>query len=147
MPLSSFYGKGKRTGVYGAFLLACYDDENEEFQAITKLGTGFGEDMLEQLANSCNEHIVEMPDRSVRYPTDSKLQPDVYFAPKLVWEVLVADLSLSPVYLAAIGKSHPEKGIALRFPRFIRVRDDKKADDATSSTQVHEMFESQENRK
>jgi DNA ligase-1 len=111
------------------------------------LGTGFGEEMLESLTKSCNEVLIEKPLKYVKYPTDPKLVPDVYFQPKLVWEVLCADLSLSPVYLAAMGQSHPEKGIALRFPRFIRVRLDKNAEDATSAQQVSEMYENQENRK
>ena len=54
-----------------------------------------------------------------------------------------ADLSLSPVYCASIGSIEPNKGIALRFPRFIRERDDKAIEDATSSDQILDFFKSQ----
>ncbi|OCB86086.1 DNA ligase I [Sanghuangporus baumii] len=137
--VGAYYGKGKRTNVYGAFLLACYDADSEEYQTICKIGTGFSDEALQAHYEALNPLEMEKPRVDIKV---GSAKPDVWFEPKIVWEVLTADLSLSPVYTAAQGLIE-DRGISLRFPRFIRVRDDKNADDATGPEQIAEMYERQ----
>lgn len=98
--VGGYHGKGKRTAVYGAFLLACYDPDSETFQTICKIGTGFSEEILKTHA----ETLKELEVGKCRADVDAGgAKPDVWFEPKIVWEVLAADLSLSPIYSAAKG--------------------------------------------
>lgn len=71
--------------------------------------------------------------------------PDVWLEPTVVWEVKAADFSLSPVHQAGVGLVHENRGIALRFPRLVRVRDDKTPELATAAEQVADMYKSQHN--
>lgn len=144
VPIGGYLGRGKRTGIYGAFLLACYDPDTEEYQSICKIGTGFSEEVLDNFAKFYNDPEAENKSDGAksyyRTPALKTLEPDVWFEPVQVWEVKCADLSISPQHTAATGHVDPDKGIALRFPRFIRVRDDKKPDEATTSEQVAEFY-------
>jgi DNA ligase-1 len=143
VPLGAYYGKGKRTGVYGAYLLACYDLDAEEFQSVCKIGTGFSDEDLKTLSAALNDHKIDS--KSSQYNVAEGLECDVWFEAVQVWEIKAADLSKSSLHRGAIGKTgEPGRGIGLRFPRFERIRDDKKPENATSSDQVLDIYYSQD---
>lgn len=98
--VGGYYGKGKRTNVYGAYLLACYDADAEAYQTICKIGTGFSDEMLQSHYDQLHPLEQRVPRGDIRV---GGAKPDVWFEPKVVWEVLTADLSLSPIYTAAQG--------------------------------------------
>ncbi|XP_053771089.1 DNA ligase 1 isoform X1 [Desmodus rotundus] len=139
--IGAYLGRGRRAGRYGGFLLACYDEDSEGLQAICKLGTGFSDEELEEHHRNLQALVLPTPRSYVQ--ADGAVAPDHWLEPRMVWEVKCADLSLSPIYPAARGLVDSEKGISLRFPRFIRVREDKKPEAATTSAQVACLYRKQ----
>ncbi|KAF2267102.1 ATP-dependent DNA ligase [Lojkania enalia] len=143
--LGAYYGKGKRTSWYGAFLLACYNPATQNYETVCNIGTGFSEAILETLYDQLSEIQIARPKPFYMHSSGNKDQPDVWFEAKYVWEVKTADLTLSPRYKAAADEvAGGGKGVSLRFPRFIKERDDKKPDQASTSRMIAEMYQRQE---
>ncbi|KAL4807276.1 hypothetical protein BDV18DRAFT_159494 [Aspergillus unguis] len=146
--LGAYYGRGKRTSVYGAFLLAAYNPNTQAYETICNIGTGFSEAILEELHQTLSPLVIDRPKPFYSHSGVPKDQPDVWLEPRYVWEVKTADLTLSPRYKAAadefVGTTGGGKGVSLRFPRFIKVRDDKKPEQATTTRAVAEMYRKQE---
>ncbi|KAL1158576.1 hypothetical protein V6Z11_A08G233300 [Gossypium hirsutum] len=74
VPVAAFHGK--RTGVCGSFLLACYDDNNEEYQGICKIGIGFTEAVCEECSASLRSKVIPEPKSYYHYTGE---MPDVWF--------------------------------------------------------------------
>ena len=87
--------------------------------------------------------MIDGPCSYYKFKEGSRNEPDVWFDAQVVWEVKVANLTLSPHYLAAFGSVESGKGISLRFPRYERTRDDRTPTSATTSDQLQEMYENQ----
>jgi DNA ligase-1 len=135
--IGAFAGRGRRTGLYGAVLLAAYDADAGVFRAVTKCGAGFTDADLAELPARLAPLL--SPGRPAR--VDARQEPDVWFEPGLVLEILSAELTLSPNYTAAWGQIQDDAGLAMRFPRFTgRWRDDKAAEDATTTRELAELF-------
>lgn len=129
------HGMGKRAGVYGAFLLAAYDTDEDIFTTTTKVGTGFSESDLENISKLLDKQKLESKSSRVY----AKVESEVWFEPKIVIEIIASEITLSPIYTAGLDLVRKESGFALRFPKFTgRIRDDKAPEDATS---VHELLE------
>src|SRR5215831_16715696 len=135
--VGAFAGRGRRRGVYGALLLAAYDPAADVYRTVTKCGTGFSDAELAALP----ERLAPLARAERPTQVDARQEPDVWFEPGLVLEVLSAELTLSPTYSAGWGQIKDDAGLAMRFPRFTgRWRDDKAAQDATTTEELVSLY-------
>ncbi|WP_202320246.1 ATP-dependent DNA ligase [Archaeoglobus neptunius] len=116
------WGEGKRSHWLSSFELACFDTTTGELLKVGKVATGFTEEDLEELTELFKPLIVSQEGKKVE------------FIPKYVFEVAYQEIQKSPKY---------ESGYALRFPRFIRLRDDKDVDEADTIERVENLYKMQ----
>ena len=126
--VGAFHGRGRRSGTYGALLCAAYNKKKDQFETVCKLGTGLTDEMLTELPKMLAKYKVNT--KPARVMVKKEMEPDVWFDPKVVVEVLAAEITKSPFHAL---------GLALRFPRFIRYREDKNAEQATTTKEIQEM--------
>lgn len=134
-------GRGRRAGWYGAFLMGAYNPEEDVFETVCKLGTGFDDATLTRLTEELKalEHEGG-PHPRVRW----KMPMDTWFVPTRVLEVVGAELTLSPIHVAGWDALKPDAGLAVRFPRFTgRFRDDKKPEEATTIDELIALYKAQ----
>lgn len=138
--VGAFYGRGKRGGTYGALLMATYNPDNDTFETVCKLGSGFNDADLAALPEKLNKTKLDSKFARV----NSKLEADVWFEPAVVLEVRGAEITLSPIHTCARDSIREDAGFAIRFPRYAGTfRVDKKARDATTSVEITDMYRKQ----
>jgi DNA ligase-1 len=116
------WGEGKRAHVFGSFLVACQD--TGKLVPLSRVATGFSDDQLAEVFELLKDTVTK------------KSGKEVSFEPSLVFEVGYSELQASQNY---------EGGFALRFPRFIRIRDDKDIPDIETLDSIRERYKRQAN--
>jgi DNA ligase-1 len=140
VPVGAFHGRGKRAGTYGALLTAVYNPETDQFETISKLGSGFTDEDLARLPKILGPDAI--PHRHPR--VSSEMKADIWFTPSKVLEVSADEITLSPLHTCALGSVRRGSGLALRFPRFTgKYRDDKSPEDATTTKEALETYHRQ----
>lgn len=138
--VGALHGRGRRVGKYGALLLAAYDKNEDIFRSVSKVGTGFTDEHLDQFYRELERHIVHQKHARV----DTGMDMDVWFEPSMVIEVIASEITLSPSYTAAKNVIREGYGLALRFPKFTgKIRDDKDPEGATGVEEIATMYRRQ----
>lgn len=122
--VGAYTGKGKRVGTYGALLCAAYNKEEDVFQTLCKLGSGFSDKQLFSLSKKLGAERASK--RPARVIVNKEIFPDYWFTPKYIVEVLGSEITQSPVHTCD-WNAKEKTGLSLRFPRFKRWRGEKNA--------------------
>ena len=144
IPVAGWHGQGRKSKWWSPILLAVRNPETGALEAVTKCISGFTDKFYaankEKYAEGSND-VIPRPGY-VEYNG----YPDVWFEPQEVWEMAFADITLSPTYTAAMGLVSDERGLSMRFPRFLKVRDDKGIEEASTSDFLAGLWRKQEAR-
>ncbi|PIV11406.1 DNA ligase [Candidatus Roizmanbacteria bacterium CG03_land_8_20_14_0_80_35_26] len=123
------YGKGKRTDFgIGAFLVGVLDEKKDQFVTIAKIGTGLTDKEWKQLR--IKSYKLRVKEKPKNYFVNKMMECDVWAEPKIIVEIRSDEITKSPVHTA---------GLALRFPRLERFRDDKNPQEVTTLKELKSM--------
>jgi len=116
------WGEGRRASFFGTFMLSARDADAGEYATIGKVATGITDEELANLTERLEPHVRSEDGQTVD------------FEPAVVFEVGYEEIQSSPTY---------ESGYALRFPRFVTVREDKPPENADTIERVERLAEQQ----
>ncbi|KAF8829067.1 hypothetical protein HHX47_DHR3001028 [Lentinula edodes] len=145
IPIGAWYGNGRKAKWWSPILLGIWDPDQGHPVAICKCMSGFTDAFYKTLSEQFSLDDASKCSRSRLWDCEfGGFKPDVYFKPDMVWEIRGADITLSPISIAACHLTSSSKGLSLRFPRFIRVRDDKTIMQASDASFLANLWKSQQ---
>jgi len=129
--VGAFYGKGRRTGVFGTYIGAVYDPIDGKFIAFTRFFSGLTNELSDSLTKDMEEY------RTEKKPINVICEdiPDIWFEPEVVIEIIGDEITVSEKF--------PTLGYSLRFPVFQRIRSEKDPKDATTVDEIKQLYSSQ----
>ncbi len=138
--IGAYFGRGRRTGLYGTLLLGTYNPEKDNFPSICKVGTGFTDESLDQLYQILSNNVTLKKNSRIV----SEMEADVWFEPKLVLEIVGSEITLSPIHKTGLDLIRKSSGFALRFPKFTgKIRYEKAVEDASTVEEVLTLYKRQ----
>ena len=138
--IGGYFGRGRRTGLYGTLLLATYNPENDDFPSICKVGTGFTDESLDQLYQILSNKVTLKKNSRIV----SEMEADIWFEPELVLEIVGSEITISPIHKTGLNLIRKDSGFALRFPKFTgKIRYEKAVEDASTDEEVLTLYNKQ----
>ncbi len=138
--IGGYFGRGRRTGLYGTLLLGTYNPDKDNFPSVCKVGTGFTDESLDQLYQILSNKITLKKNSRVV----SEMEADVWFEPELVLEIVASEITLSPIHKTGLNLIRKGSGFALRFPKFTgKIRYEKAVEDASTDEEVLTLYKGQ----
>lgn len=113
-------GTGKRSGLFTDYTFAVWDENEKELVPFAKAYSGLTDAEIRRV------------DNFVRRNTKETFGPVRSVTPKLVFELAFENIQKS---------TRHKSGVAVRFPRILRWREDKTIKDADSIKTIHELLE------
>jgi len=138
--IGAYFGRGRRTGLYGTLLLATYNPEKDNLPSICKVGTGFTDESLDQLYQILSNKVTLKKNPRII----SEMEADIWFEPELVLEIVASEITLSPIHKTGLDLIRKSSGFALRFPKFTgKIRYEKAVEDASTGEEVFALYKRQ----
>ena len=138
--IGAYFGRGRRTGLYGTLLLGTFNPETNNFPSICKVGTGFTDESLDQLYQILSNKVTLKKNSKIV----SEMEADVWFEPELVLEIVASEITLSPIHKTGMDLIRKGSGLALRFPKFTgKIRYEKTVEDASTDEEVLALYKKQ----
>lgn len=138
IPIAGWHGQGRKAKWWSPILLAVRNEETGSLEAVCKCISGFTDTFYKANKEFYDDGQESGESKNTRSQKPSFVEysgptPDIWFEPQEVWEMAFADITLSPTYTAAIGLVSDERGLSMRFPRFLKKREDKGIDEASTN--------------
>lgn len=150
IPIAGWHGMGRKSKWWSPILLAVRNEETGSLEAVCKCISGFTDSFYKANKEFYSEGSDDSEPQNIRFEKPSFVEypghPDVWFEPQEVWEMAFADITLSPTYTAAIGLVSDERGLSLRFPRFLKKREDKSIEEASTNEFLAGLWRKQESK-
>lgn len=126
--IGAFYGRGRRSGLYGTYIGAVYDPEKDKFIAFTRIASGWTDEIMNNLMDEMKKYEISNKPRNVICED----QPDTWLKPEVVIEIVGDEITISEKFSSL--------GYSMRFPVFQRFRRDKGPEDITTVEEIEKLY-------